>query len=213
MAGLLAGASLFLAPQPALAHPHVFIDGQVNFVFNDGPHLKALEVHWSYDEFETLYILALLGISLTKDGSVAEADRLKLLEDRSNWPSDFDGSAHLSFNEQAVALNWPSDLDVEVTDGRIKISFIRTLQTPLDLAGQTAEVALYESTYFFAFKLAETSQFIGQASGCSAAVAHFDPSPDDKALQSVLAALSREETPQDSNVGALFADRIMVECA
>ena len=48
-------AAVALAPAlPAQAHPHVFVDGGVDFVLGAGAVLEALEVTWRYDEFETL---------------------------------------------------------------------------------------------------------------------------------------------------------------
>lgn len=195
------------------AHPHVFVDGGVDFVFADDTVLEALNVTWLYDEFETLYLLASYEMSLQPDGTLAEEDRLELVRRRSLWPSDFDGSAHLSIDGRAVALDWPTDLDAGLIDGRLQITFTRALTEPVKLQGKTTDVAFYESTYFFAFSITNAPQLIGETAGCDTSVAYFDPDSADKTLLATLAKLSREETPNKDNVGALFADRILVECA
>jgi len=203
-------AALAAFASPANAHPHVFIDGGVDLVFGDENTLEALNVTWLYDEFETLYILSSYGITLNADGGIDEADQKELLLQRTNWPSDFDGSAHLSVAGEAVALQWPTDLSTEVVDGRLRMTFTRHLEAPLQAA--RFDVAFYESTYFFAFKITDAPQILGSAPECRAMVTPFEPDSQDRELQATLAMLSREETPADTQVGALFADRITVEC-
>ena len=73
-------------------------------------------------------------------------------------------------------------------------------------------MAFYESTYFFAFSVTQEPTLLGHAGRCTADVRPFRPDAEDAALQAMLARLSREETPDIENVGALFADRIVVRC-
>lgn len=195
----------------AHAHPHVFIDGGVDFRFDDSAKLSSLEVTWLYDEFETLYILAANQLALNDAGGLDEPDRLTLEQAFSAWPDDFDGSAHLTHNGQTVVLKWPTDPQVELVNGRIQATFTRDLETPMDMRGREAEVAFYESTYFFAFKVTNTPRLEG-AGGCAADVIPFSPDPNDASLLLKLAQLSREETPDTENVGLLFADRIALRC-
>lgn len=198
---------------PAKAHPHVFVDGGVDFVFDEKGVLEALRVTWLYDEFETLYILSSHNMSLNAAGGLDEEDRQRLIRLRSDWPDDFDGSAHLSIDGARIALNWPTGLDAGLIDGRLQITFTRQLEKPASLGRSLAEVAFYESTYFFKFSVTNTPQLLGEFEGCKAKVTHFKPDAQDTALQTALKKLSREETPDIDQVGALFADRISIQCA
>lgn len=204
--------SIALGGSPAVGHPHVFVDGGVDFVFDDNS-LVALHVTWLYDEFETLYILSSHNLSLNAAGGLDEADRRTLVRLRSDWPSDFDGSAHMSIEGELVPLQWPENLDAQVVDGRLQMTFTRGLDEPVELAGLTAEVAFYETTYFFAFAVTEQPAIVGAANRCIEEVLKFDPTVEDEGLQATLALLNREETPSIANVGALFADRITLTCA
>lgn len=200
------------AVTPANAHPHVFVDGGVDFRFDDQGRLEALEVTWLYDEFETLYILSSHGLSLNSTGGLDEIDRQRLVALRSEWPNDFDGSAHLSVDRATVALNWPTGLDGSLVDGRLQLTFERELETPIDLRGRDAEVAFYESTYFFAFSITQSPKLIGAFGLCDVQVQYFEANTQDTALQSALKKLSREETPDITNVGSLFADKVTISC-
>lgn len=210
---LCIAAALSLPTAPALSHPHVFVDGGVDFVLRDGNALEALEVTWLYDEFETLYILSSHGLGLNDEGGLDEADRQELVRLRSDWPDDFDGSAHLSADGVSVDLEWPTELDARLIDGRLQVTFTRYLETPMPLGASQIEVAFYESTYFFAFSATKDPIVLGNTGRCAVDVLPFDPDPQDTALQTMLSSLSREETPAIENVGALFADRILMRCA
>jgi len=194
------------------AHPHVFVDGGVDFVFSEETMLSALKVTWLYDEFETLYILSSHGMSMNANGTLDEVDRQELIRQRSDWPADFDGSAHLSIDGSSIALEWPKDLDAKLVDGRLQLTFTRDLTSPIDLDHGAAEVAFYESTYFFSFSVTQPPKIL-DAEACTAKITPFKPDPQNTALQATLAKLSREETSDIAQVGALFADRIEVTCA
>ncbi|SEN78537.1 ABC-type uncharacterized transport system, substrate-binding protein [Loktanella fryxellensis] len=195
----------------ALAHPHVFVDGGVDFVMADDRTLTALSVTWLYDEFETLYDLSSRGIDLPADGTLSDADREVIRAAYSVWPEDFDGSAHLTIDSERIALDWPSDLAVDLIDGRLQLVFRRNLPVPIDLTGKTVETAFYERTYFFAFRITDVASFIGP-SACDARVIPYAPDAQSAAAQDSLAMLGREETPAIADVGRLFADRIAVTC-
>jgi ABC-type uncharacterized transport system substrate-binding protein len=201
-----------LSAGPAVGHPHVFVDGGVNFVFEDNS-LVALDVTWLYDDFETLYMLSSYNLSLNANGELDEVDRRTLVRHRSNWPSDFDGSAHLSVGGQPASLQWPKDLNAQIVDGRLRVTFRRYLDEPVGLTGLAAEVAFYESTYFYAFAITEQPLLIGSGSRCNEEVLKYDLTAQDQQMQATLSRLSREETPAMADVGALFADRIVMICA
>lgn len=197
---------------PARAHPHIFVDGGIDFVFREDTVLETLEVTWLYDEFETLYTLSSRDLSLNDKGDLDEADRQELVRQLSDWPDDFDGSAHLSIDGQDVDLQWPSNLDARMVDGRLELTFDRRLVTPLDVAHHKVETAFYESTYFYAFYITNPPRLINDNGHCSARVHKFDPDAQTADLRSMLSGLSREETPAIANVGALLADKVDLLC-
>lgn len=178
----------------------------------DDATLDALQVTWLYDEFETLYMIAEAGMGLNAAGVLDEADRSELVRQLSDWPEDFDGSAHLTIDGQPVLLNWPEGLDVQVVDGRLQLTFLRPLASPTSLSGRKVQVAFYESTFFFAFSVTKKPSFAPAGDACAAQVTRFDPETAPAGLMTRLAALDHEETPEIEDVGALFADRISVTC-
>ncbi|MEM1383474.1 MAG: DUF1007 family protein [Pseudomonadota bacterium] len=203
---------LAAVPREVNAHPHVFVDGGVDFVLAENSTLQALEVTWIFDAFETLYILAAAGHAPTASGDLDAAARRDLTWQLGAWLGDFSGSAHLSVDGEQTALDDPVNLNLDLTDGRLQLTFTRRLASPQDIGARKVEVAFYEATYFYAFSATKPPIFRGDGGPCSARVNRFNPDTQLAALQSTLFDLSREETPEMTDVGALFADRIVVKC-
>ena len=214
--GRAAGCALLCAglaaPAPAPAHPHVFVDGGVDFVFGNDQTLEALSVTWRFDAFETLYTLSANEIRPNAEGTLSDTDRERLVEILSYWPEDFEGSAHLSVDGTAVAMARPTEFDVQLRDGRLEATFTRALEAPVETHGRVLEVGFYEAAYFYAFSVTQPPVLQRITGACRADVVHFEPNTQQKELQSVLLRLGREETPEIEDVGALFADRILVTC-
>ena len=196
----------------AKAHPHVFVDGGVDFVFQTDGQLGSVIVTWRYDPFETLYILSDLGIVPQAGSDFSDEDRVEVEARLGEFPPDFDGSAHLSIDQQPVPLDWPRDLTAKMVGDRLEVSFTRELLTPASVKDRPLIVRFYERTYFFAFSLTDAPEFVGDGGRCSGEIEPFSPSDETQDLTDMLAQLSREETPQDANVGATFADTLEVTC-
>ncbi|MEM7188540.1 MAG: DUF1007 family protein [Pseudomonadota bacterium] len=209
---LLIFAASLATPVPVQAHPHVFVDGNVDFVLNAEGDLTGLSITWRYDPFETLYLLANTGILPQPDGTLLPEDRKKLIKKERAWPEDFQGAAHLSLDGTRLPLSGPKAFDADLEDGRLVVRFRRFLDTPVAVRGRSVDVALYERTYYYAFTIAAEPQVIGDTDACEAALIPFEAAKQHEALQATLAKLSREETPDDTNVGALFADKVVLAC-
>ena len=103
---LTTALTLFLGSAvPLSAHPHVFVDGGVDFIMADRATLDALSVTWLFDEFETLYDLSSRGIELQADGSLSVADREIIRAAYAKFPDDFDGSAHMTIEGEEIEMN------------------------------------------------------------------------------------------------------------
>jgi len=194
------------------AHPHVFVDGGVDFVMEDGSVLTALEVTWLFDKFESLYLLSVSGVTLTDTGKLPQDAWEHLRSEVGAWPDSFSGSAHLSVLGQDVTLSDPSDFDIRMVDTRLEVTFTRTLTQPLPLSNLTLETQFYEASFFYDFSITQSPQILGHGEDCQAQVIPFAEGDETQEIRQALQALGREEVPDQPNVGALFADRITMTC-
>ncbi|GIT92031.1 hypothetical protein JANAI62_24880 [Jannaschia pagri] len=197
---------------PALAHPHVFVDGGVDIVFDEAGQITALEITWVFDPLDSLYQVAAHGVSPLPDGTLSDEDTARMTEALQMFPDDFDGSAHVSVVGVPVALSWPEDVEVSMVDGRLRQAFRRALETPLDVTDLPVEIGFYERTYFFDFSITQQPELRSAPSGCNAAVVPFVPETASQAVLDMLARLASDTAPEDANAGALVADRIVMTC-
>lgn len=194
------------------AHPHVFVDGGVDFVMSEDYSLQALKVTWILDVFETLFMLSQAGVKIDERGGLDNKNAQKLINQLAIWFADFDGSAHLYKNDKEILLEKPKDMNVKLVNGRLNIGFIRDLSHPIFMHKQKVGVDFYEASFFYAFSATQQPQIIGAKNICSSQVIPYDPNEETQFLETTLSELGREETPEINNIGALFADRITLKC-
>jgi len=207
MAALLAAFSV-----PVQAHPHVFVDGRIDFVFADDAQLQSIQVTWLYDPFETLYVLSSLEINPGAEWSLTDKQLDQLVAHESNWSDSFNGAARLMQGGEPVALDSPTDFAVRLVNNRLEVRFTRELSQPQKVGSAGIHITFYEETYYFAFKIAKQPQLLGAANSCRAHLNLFDPGAQMTGLQTTLLELGREETPEDTTIGSLFTDRIHISC-
>lgn len=205
--------SLLLHTRPALAHPHVFVDAQIDFVMDDRGALHALNVTWHFDPFHTLYILSFDGITPTEDGGLTPADQDALSAAYTDWQRGFDGFAKLFFDGAPIAMAPPSAVRASLQNDQLEISFTRMLPHPEDVTDVNAEVAIYDATYYHAITMAAPPRIHGGGQNCHAILLAFDPDQLTASEQAVVTDLQKERAPAVENVGHLFADRITLSCA
>lgn len=209
---LIFTASFYAWAAQLQAHPHVFVDGGIDFVVEDGTKLTKLEITWLFDKFETLFLLSSSGVSLTEEGRLPQDAWSKLESEIGSWPDSFSGSAHVSVAGRPVPLSDPAQFDVRMVDTRLELSFTRTLAQPQPLSGVTLRTAFYEASYFYDFSITQSPRLLGQAETCTADVIPFVAGEKEKSIQKALQALGKEQTPDQPNVGALFADTVYLTC-
>ena len=213
LTGLTIGLALLPQAEPAQAHPHVFVDTTIGLVIDDADRLEALTVTWRFDAFHTLYILSFDGITPTRDGGLTPAAQVELALAYTDWQRGFDGFTKLTVEGEAISLNKPTGVAAALRDGQLEISFTRALPAPLELKTVTAEIAAYDPSYYHAVSVVQAPEITEATADCDASLIPFDPGSQPESVQGWLAQLSREALPSVDDVGANFADRIVLTCA
>jgi ABC-type uncharacterized transport system substrate-binding protein len=207
--GLAFAAGLALAPAAA-AHPHVFIDGGVDFLFDEEGRVASLRVTWIYDPLTSLFMFEDLGIAADDPPPLSAGDRERLAAWQTDWFPEFEGDSYLWDGDRRVGLSRPRAADAEVRDGQAVIMFLRDVKTPFR-PGKGTVVKIYDPTYYTAYKVSDPPRLEGGAAGCRAEVVPFQPTSALAALQQQLSGIPADEDP-DEDVGALFAERVVVAC-
>lgn len=214
LAGATAG-SLFAA-QPAVAHPHMFFDAQAQFVVDAQARLTGIDVGFVVDDFNSLYTLAELSLDQDGDGALTEDEAAELADALRLGLGDYGYFTDLRLDGAPIDIGAPTEIVATLAHGRIAARLDYDLDAPLPIAGAEAVLALYDPTYFTAVTMAAAPALLAPNDAdarCTTTLDPFEPTTALAATQQLLAALGREETPEEANVGERFADRARLQCA
>lgn len=192
----------------AEAHPHVFVDARTGFSFDDQGRLTALRITWTYDAFTSLSLFDILDLDKDRDGKLNAEDRAKIVAGETDWAEGYMGDTYLEQDGQPVVLARPEAGSARLSDDRISVTFDLPLSTPTAVAGEMV-LRLYDPSYYYAYSIVATDAGGG---GCGARLVPFKADEATEELQRQLAKLSREDVPEQENVGRLFADEVWVSC-
>jgi ABC-type uncharacterized transport system substrate-binding protein len=194
---------------PALAHPHIFVDARTGFIFNEAGQLSALRIHWTYDAFTSLTLFDILDLDKDNDGALDDTDRAAIVAGETEWQDDYKGDTYLEADGADVPLAKPLNGSAWLADDRISVAFDLPLQAPLDVTDEVL-LKLYDPSYYYAYTVVGLEET--DMGDCLAELRNFEPDAATAELQAELALLSREETPEQENVGRLFADEVRLRC-
>lgn len=209
---LVAALVVVLLSPRVNAHPHIFVDAEGGFLFNSAGELEGVQVFWLYDAFTTLYLYDALDLDKDGDGKLDNADLETIRRGETDWPSDYEGDTYLWIDGQKQKLSRPMASSSRMIGDRVGVEFELHLDGPQDMAGRSASLKLYDPGYYYAYSIPGEGKILGNAGDCNVRVNRFDPDAQTAKLQKELSALSREETPEDTEIGALFAEEIVLKC-
>jgi ABC-type uncharacterized transport system substrate-binding protein len=208
--------ALALAPLGgrAWAHPHVFIDAALAFVFDDEGRIAALRVGWSYDDFYSLVMIEDNGLDADGDGT-PEAQRLDAFAGHDvDWAAGFPGDLSLMQGDKLIALAPPVRHTAQFEGGRIITSHVRPLVQPLAITDALI-ARIYDPSFFAAYDVPALPVAQGR-DGCRITRAAADT---DRAYQEYGDKLASVDVTGDpfqevdlGDIGILFADAFGLVC-
>jgi ABC-type uncharacterized transport system substrate-binding protein len=146
-------ALLLAAAGPAAAHPHVWVDNVLTFVF-DGDRLTSLRLTWSFDEFFGTAIIRRFDENRNSRFEPAENDKLQ-------------ASAFAALKEYGYFTH------IEIDGKPVTVDSVRGFQASVDPATAAISVSIYDESYFVEASLDANDpvRFDGMTPGrCSFAV-------------------------------------------
>jgi len=194
---------------PVLAQPHVFVDARAGFVLDEAGRLVSLKITWTYDAFTSLTLFDILDLDKDNDGVLDDADRAAIVAGETEWQDDYKGDTYLEQDGRDVVLAKPLNGAASMADDRITVSFDLPLQDPIEVDDGVV-LKLYDPNYYYSYTVVGLDAVEGAP--CASALDAFVADEASAELQSKLALLSREETPEIENVGRLFADQVRLTC-
>lgn len=210
----LAFCLCLLSPAAARAHPHIFIEASLGFVFDDQGLLAAVRVEWVYDEFYTLLLFEDLGIDKDGDLILTDDELARLKAQDSDWAPEYEGDLYGTVDGAPVALAPPIRFDIRMEGARIVSTHYRPLAERVEVRGHAVSFQTYDPGYYAAFEVTRGVAVSGE-DGCRAEVIPPDRSAATADLEAVLKTLQQGENAElvFPAVGATFADTVRLSCA
>lgn len=196
-------------PITASAHPHVFVDAGISFLFNKEGALSAVKVEWAYDDLYSMLQLDDMGLDTDGDGRITVKEQEKLVGFDMQWIDGFEGDLYVTFGGSKIELGAPQKTTAKLSNGRLYSSHVRMLKKPLKMTDGAIALKVYDPTFYTAYTLDLGAQVINRQ-GC---VMEQIPADLGKAYD-IVENFLQSSSPDDQypKVGENFADTLTLSC-
>ena len=209
----IAIVAAIIASFPAWAHPHVFVEGHAEIVFDVQRRMAAVRNIWLFDKAYSAF--ASTGLDKNGDRKLSRQELVPLAKLNVDSLKDYAYFTYLSIGKTHLAFKPPTDYFVTEDKGQLTLYFTLPLAHPAPVADKTV-LEIFDPEYFVAFTFPkhDAVRLADAPAACSAAF--HPPHVLDAAIMAKLAAVPIEQHDlppalQDAAVG--LANLFTVECS
>ncbi|KIZ40585.1 MULTISPECIES: DUF1007 family protein [Rhodopseudomonas] len=197
---------LVLGVGAAQAHPHVWITATSELVYGPDGSFTGVRHAWTFDDMFTTY--ALQGLETKTKGVYTREELAPLALTNIESLKDFAFFTFAKANGKKAKFVQPTEYYLEYKDTTLTLHFVLPLKTPVKSTDLTVEV--FDPTYFIDFSFAKTNpvKLVGAPAGCQM---NFER-PNDGTAQTQQMSEQNFLSGNNSNYGAMFANKITVHC-
>ncbi|MBW7950119.1 MAG: DUF1007 family protein [Pseudorhodoplanes sp.] len=201
-------AVLFAACASAFAHPHVFVVIKSEIVYGPDGHVTAIRHAWTFDDMFSTY--ATQGLEAKEKGAFTREELAPLAEVNVTTLKEYDYFTQAKADGNKLAFEGASDYWLEYKDSILTLHFTLKLKEPVKAAAFDMEI--YDPVYFIDFGLDDKDpvRLAGAPASCKLAVSKAGDVNMGQAKRLGEAFFSN--SPDSSNYGAQFANKIVVKC-
>ena len=206
MALLALAGGLSLAALPAQAHPHVWITATSELVYAPDGSITGVRHAWTFDDMFTTY--ALQGIETKTKGVYTREQLAPLAKDNVENLKEFGFFTFAKADGKKQKFEEPTDYFLEYKDSSLTLHFMLPLKAP----AKPKQLALdiYDPSFFIDFKFEDKDpiKLVGAPSACQMQFQR----PNDETATTQRLNEQNFMNGDNSNYGAMFANKIMVDC-
>jgi ABC-type uncharacterized transport system substrate-binding protein len=202
---LLTGA-LALGARAAQAHPHVWITATSELIYAEDGSITGVRHAWTFDDMFSTY--ALQGIESKTKGVYSHEELVPLAQTNVEALKEFGFFTFAKADGKKEKFQEPVDYFLEVKDGLLILHFTLPLKTPVKPKELALEV--FDPSFFVDFKFADTDpvRLVGAPAACQMSFQR----PNDGTLNAQSLGEQNFTDGDNSNFGAMFANKITVQC-
>lgn len=202
---------------PVFAHPHIFIDGSVQLIFNAQGQIVSLRQSWIFDELFAAY--ALQGLTRSKSGDVAKDELDKITKEWMTALADPESHFFTEAMQASTKFSFGSVKDAATTwdpkAGQLTLSFELPFASPITPGKQAVEVDIYDSSYFVSFAYKGSSSYRLEGAPRSCRINYLSPRPLDPKTERLLWSIppdQKELPPELKEVTKQLTHQFKVTC-
>jgi ABC-type uncharacterized transport system substrate-binding protein len=204
---LLVAASVALGPATAEAHPHVWITARSELLYAPDGMVTGVRHAWTFDDMFSAY--ALQGIEAKTKGAYSREELGSLAQTNVESLKEYAFFTFAKADGKKQKFQEPVDYYLEYKDTALTLHFTLPVRTPFRATQLVLEV--FDPAFFIDFKFADKDpvQLIGAPANCKMA---FQRPNDGSASAQKLDEQTFMNGGDNSNYGAMFANKITVDC-
>ena len=203
---LLLACGMALAVSAAQAHPHVWITASSELIYAPDGSITGVRHAWAFDDMYSTY--ALQGIESKTKGAYSREELSSLAQTNVESLKEFGYFTFAKADGNKAKFLEPVDYFLEYKDSLLTLYFTLPLKTPLKPKQLALEV--FDPSFFIDFKLAdkEPVKLAGAPAACQMKIQR----PNDGSANAQKLGEQTFMSGDNSNYGAMFANKITVEC-
>ncbi len=172
LAKIITAGMFVVAPCIAAhAHPHVFVDANIEIVRNDKGEFTELRHVWRFDELFSATII----LDFDKDGDdkLNEAELKEVTDTIHKSISEFDFFTAIRVAGKPVDFFEPDELKAYFKDGQMIMLLEIEPSSPQNMKNEPVKVSISDTSFYVAFDYTvESVSVSGNNKGCAASVVH-----------------------------------------
>ena len=204
LVGLIVAWSL--GASPAQAHPPVWITAKSEVVYAPDGSITGVRHAWTFDEMFTTY--ALQGLATKTKGVYTREELAPLAQTNVESLKEFGFFTFAKADGKKAKFAEPVDYFLEYKDSALTLHFVLPLKAPVTSKQLALEV--FDPSYFIDFKFEDKDpiKLVGAPSTCQMQFQR----PNDETANTQRLNEQNFMNGDNSNYGAMFANKITVNC-
>ncbi len=203
---LLLAGTLAFGGTVAEAHPHVWITSTSELLYAPDGSISGVRHAWTFDDMFSTY--ALQGLETKTKGVYSREELGPLAQTNVESLKEYGFFTFAKADGKKAKFQEPVDYYLEYKDGTLTLHFTLMLKTPVKSRELVLDV--FDPEFFIDFKFADKDpvRLVGAPAACQMTFQR----PSDGTANAQKLGEQNFASGDNSNFGAMFANKIRVEC-
>jgi ABC-type uncharacterized transport system substrate-binding protein len=203
---LVAAAAVLVGANPAAAHPHVWVTAASELLYGPNGTVTAIRHAWTFDDMFSTY--ALQGTESRKKGVYSREELAPLAQTNVESLKEYGFFTFAKVDGQKQPFLAPTDYFLEYRDSTLVLHFTLPFKTPVKAKQFVLEI--FDPSHFvdFALQKQDPIHLVSAPASCTTAIQR----PSDGTAGAQKLGEASFLNGNNSNYGAMFANRITVDC-